>query len=277
VSADLPPVPWTHAYQEVRQRSLREALNDRDLLERFATGAPLPEGYGRGLDERIVELPWCVAHLPAAPGRLLDAGSSLNHALLLDLPQLTRMRMHVVTLAVEPEFLWKPGVSYVFEDLRALPFADGLYDVVVSISTIEHVGCDNTYYVGGAASPEARLEDFVLAVREMRRVLKPEGVLLLSVPYGAHQFHGAFQQFDRQRLSAAEEAFGPAAELTESFFRLSQGGWQRATAEACARSVYVKWVSDLMRTGRRPEGPRLEPDYAAAARAVACVRMMKPA
>jgi len=276
VSGDLPPVPWTHAYQEVRQRSLREALNDGGVLERFATGAPLPDGYGRGLDERIVELPWCVAQLPVAPGRLLDAGSSLNHALLLDLPQLSRMRMHVVTLAAEPGFLWQPGVSYVFEDLRALPFADGLYDVVVSISTIEHVGCDNTYYVGGAASPEARLDDFVLAVREMRRVLKPGGVLLMSVPYGAHQFHGAFQQFDRQRLSAAEEAFGPA-EVTESFFRLSQGGWQRATDEACAGSVYVQWVADLMRTGRWPEEPRLEPDYAAAARAVACVRIMKPA
>lgn len=277
MSVDLPPIPWTHDYLGVRERSLRDALHDGALIERFGTGAPLPDGYGRGLDERLVELPWFLAHLPAGAGRVLDAGSSLNHAVTLDLPELMAKRLHVVTLAAEQGFLLKPGVSYVFEDLRALPFASDLYDVVVSISTIEHIGCDNTYYVGGAASPEARLDDFVLAIREMRRVLKPEGVLLVTVPYGAHQFHGAFQQFDRQRLSAAEEAFGPAAEMTESFFRLSADGWQRAAGDECAGSVYVQWVADLMRTGRWPDEPRLEPDYAAAARAVACVKMVKPA
>jgi SAM-dependent methyltransferase len=276
VSDNPPPIPWTHAYHEVRERSLTAALHDPNVVAAFADGAPLPTGYGRGLDERLVELPWFIAHLPRGSGRLLDAGSSLNHATLLELPPIAAKRLHVVTLAPEYPFFAKPGVSYVFEDLRHLPFVDGLYDVVASISTIEHIGCDNSYYIGGVASAEARLDDFALAVREMRRVLAPGGVLLLTVPYGAYQFHGAFQQFDRQRLSAAVDAFGPAAEISESFFKLSTTGWQRALDRDCAESKYVEWVAALMRTGRRPEAPQLEPDYAAAARAVACVKMVKP-
>jgi SAM-dependent methyltransferase len=254
---------------------LRSVVHDADLLARFASGERLPEGHGRGLDERIVELPWTLAHLPAGPQRLLDAGSSLNLTALLELPRLAEKRLHVVTLAHEEGSFWKAGVSYVFEDLRALPFKDAIYDVVVSVSTIEHVGCDNTFYTGTGIPPEARADDFVLAVREMSRVLRPGGLFLMTVPYGAYEFHGAFQQFDRERLSQAEHAFGSATETTECFFRYSPEGWQLAADEECADCRYVAWVADVMRTGRWPEVPRLEPDGAAAARAVACVRMVK--
>ncbi len=269
------PVPWTPAYLELREKMLQSAVHDQELIARFARGASLPNGYGLGLDERCVEFPWLLAQVPAGPARMLDAGSSLNHALLLDMPLLAEKRLHVVTLAPEEQSFWQRGISYVFEDLRSLPFKDACYDIVASISTLEHVGCDNRFYIGGKASPEARPDDFVLAAREMNRVLKPGGLFLLTVPYGTYQFLGAFQQFDRRRLSTAEDSLGPATRISESFFRHSQHGWQRATAQDCAECVYVAWVAEFMRTGQWPDRPRLEPDYAANARAVACVSMIK--
>jgi hypothetical protein len=139
------PLPWTKDYQERRDRTLREAVTDAELRARFASRAPLPAGYGCGLDERCVEYPWLLAHLPPGPGRLLDAGSALNHEFLLERDALAAKRIHVVTLAPEAQCFWGRGVSYVFEDLRALPFRDGTYDIVVSVSTIEHVGCDKHY------------------------------------------------------------------------------------------------------------------------------------
>jgi SAM-dependent methyltransferase len=273
--ADLPPVPWTQPYQELRERTLRAALMDPEMLARFAETRRLPVGYGRGLDERCVEYPWLLAHLPAGPARLLDAGSSLNHMLLLEQPLLMSKRIHIVTLAPEPECFWQRGISYVFEDLRDLPFKDGCYDIVVSVSTLEHVGCDNTFYTGTFPSAEDRLEDFVLAARELARVLRPGGTALLTVPYGIYQFHGAFQQFDRRRLSMAEAALEQMTITGESFYRYSREGWQLARDQDCVDCEYVAWVSELMRTGRWPEPLRLEPDYAAAARAVACVKMVK--
>jgi SAM-dependent methyltransferase len=271
------PIPWTEPYQELRTRTLRAVTRDSGLLSAFAHARPLPDRYGVGLDERCVEYPWLLSQMPKGADRLLDAGSSLNHAFLVEHPLLAVKRLHITTLAPEPECFWQRGISYVFEDLRALPFSDDFYDIVVSLSTIEHVGCDNTYYTGMIPSVERNLDDFLLAASELGRVLKPGGLLLLTVPYGRYQFHGAFQQFDRRHLSNVEAALsrrGLAIE-SESFYKYSAECSQLASDEECADCEYVEWVSALMRTGRWPAHPVLEPDYAAAARAAACVRMIK--
>jgi hypothetical protein len=100
-------VPWTLPYQERRERILAEAVRHPDLLARFAAHRELPPGYGRGMDERCVEYPWLIAHLPGGGARVLDAGSTLNHALLLDPPVVADKRLHIVTLAPESDCFWK--------------------------------------------------------------------------------------------------------------------------------------------------------------------------
>jgi SAM-dependent methyltransferase len=268
----IPPVPWTAEYQQRRESTLRSLIADPDMLARFAAGAPLPPAYALGLDERCIELPWLLSQLPAGDALVLDAGSSLNNVVMLDQPLLGEKRLHIVTLAPERDSFWRRGISYIFEDLRALPFRDGIYDIVISVSTLEHVGCDNSFY--GAPGAAEKLFDFPIAVREMSRVLRPGGLLLLTVPYGTYQFHGAFQQFDRSRLSIALNAFGPAR-VSERFYRYSASGWQLARDEDCSDAEYVAWVSELMRTGKKPDELHHEADYAAAARAVACVKLIK--
>jgi SAM-dependent methyltransferase len=58
----------------------------------------------------------------------------------------------------------RPGVEFVQADGTALPFPDGEFDWVTSFETIEHI---------------PRYEDFV---RELRRVVRPGGGLVLSTP-----------------------------------------------------------------------------------------------
>src|SRR4051794_31947923 len=48
----------------------------------------LPDGYGRWLDERIIEYPWLFSRLSSGPGKLLDAGSILNHHFIISHPKL---------------------------------------------------------------------------------------------------------------------------------------------------------------------------------------------
>jgi hypothetical protein len=273
---ELPPVPWTAAYLVRRDKVLRACVTDLELLKLFSARSRLPAGYGIGVDERCVEYPWVLAHVSDGPGRLLDAGATLNYDFLLSLAALRRKQIHCLTLAPESDWVWHRGPSYVFEDLRHLPLRDGIYETVVCLSTLEHVGCDNSFYTDQPIAKDARPMDFVVVARELWRVLKPGGVLLLTVPYGTYQFHGAFQQFDRDHLTRLVDALGPNATLSETFYRYCQTGWQLASSNDCSSCEYVSWVAEVMRSGHWPEAPRLEADYAANARAVACVRAVKP-
>jgi SAM-dependent methyltransferase len=66
-------------------------------------------------------------------------------------------------------------------DVRRLPFDARSFDVVFCISTLEHVGGDNTRYdLGAEQDPKAPLD----ALRELRRVTARRGKILITVPCG---------------------------------------------------------------------------------------------
>ena len=61
-----------------------------------------------------------------------------------------------------------PGLTGVQADVRDLPFDDGAFDLVLCVSTLEHVGADNTGYGLDAEDDGASR---LTALRELRRVL----------------------------------------------------------------------------------------------------------
>ena len=57
-----PAEPWSHDYNDAHARVRRRASSTtRRLLPRFRDGEALPDGFGRGYDERVVEFPWVLA------------------------------------------------------------------------------------------------------------------------------------------------------------------------------------------------------------------------
>ena len=140
--------PWSTGYWEFREQSLREAIEDVSLRETMRADGALPERFGYRLDARIIEIPWTLSRVRNAPGRFLDAGSALNYEFVLSSTALRDQKVTIVTLAPEGQAFWSLGVSYVFGDLRQLDFRDGLFDMVACISTIEHIGMDNSMYAG---------------------------------------------------------------------------------------------------------------------------------
>jgi SAM-dependent methyltransferase len=250
-----PDEPFAGDYAERHARLLQSVFVEPSLLEPFVRGEPLPPGYGVGLDERVVEYPWLLAANPR--GRVLDAGSVLNHAHVLDrfLPSFDALT--IVTLQPEAAAFTDRKVAYAYDDLRDLPFRDGRFDTVVSLSTLEHVGMDNTSYgstLARAEDPGAALER---AVGELLRVLAPDGILLVSVPFGVHEDHGWFRQFGEKELDELCRMLEPA---DIQFFRYTGDGWNRATRREAADARY------------RPATAPAAEDRAAAARAVACIR-----
>jgi hypothetical protein len=265
--------PFSVGYGLYQQRFIGNVLSDPELLGRFARGEALPAGYGIGLDERCVEYPWLVAQLDSRPGTLLDAGSTLNRELLLRLPTVRAKVLHILTLAPEDACFWHRGISYLYHDLRSLLMRDAVYDTIACLSTLEHVGCDNSAYTGDAAHREDRREDYLIALGELVRVLKPSGTLFITVPYGAYCNLGVQQQFDGTMLERMREVLRPYGELRGSFYRYSSHGWATAREEECADCQYVRWSVDIWATGRIPRPLPTEPDRAVAARAVACLRL----
>ena len=268
-------VPFTLGYSIHHKQFIAEALNDTTLLAAFERGALLPQGYGVGIDERCVEYPWMLAQLSAGAGNLLDAGSTLNHDFILDLPLLEAKEIHILTLAPEQECFWHKSISYLFHDLRSIPIRDDYYDTISCLSTLEHVGCDNSSYTGTAADRENRPEDYVAAIEELCRVLRPGGALLITVPFGEYAHLGVQQQFDGRMVATASEALGRHGEVSKRFYRYSVTGWNLATETECAECRYVEWAAGVWAHGKVPKPIPVEPDRAVAARAVACLRLNK--
>lgn len=269
-------IPWTPTYNEYQKFVVTQSITDSSLLEKFKNNELLPINYGVGVDERCVEYPWLFANLPEDSKFILDAGSVLNYEYILDQPLFKNRDLTIMTLSPEYNCFWYKGISYIYSDLRDIPIRDGYYDVIICISVLEHIGLNNTIFTKDARYNENNLTDFVIAMKELRRILKPHGTLLLSVPYGIYSHLGMQQQFDRKLLTKAIDAFGRTGRVMETFYLYSADGWQQSTDKECAGCHYVEWISRVWeKNAPIPKPVPKEYDLAAAARAVACVLLVK--
>ena len=197
-----------------------------------AIAAALAGGPQRGLtappgDERPIEIPWALGRARGAK-RVLDAGSAFAEpAYLAALGGLGADEVVAVDLAPVDV----PGIRAVVADLRKLPFEDGSFDVALCISTIEHVGFDNSVYGIDAERGE---DGIARALGELRRVLAPDGRMVVTVPTGAREEHGWFVQLepDDWRARFARAGFATTDEET---YALGPEGWAAAEDVAGAR------------------------------------------
>lgn len=252
---NFPPVePGTLAYDATHRALVGSLLDDPDWRSLFASGAGLPAGLGAGYDERVVEYPWLFSR--GLRGRALDAGSVLNHRHVLERALPAVEELTITTLAPEPLAFTSLGVSYLYADLRDLPLRDDRFDEVVCLSTLEHVGMDNTFYGAGGERAADPGEEAAKALRELLRVVRPGGRIHLSVPFGRREDHGWFRQFDRADAGALFDAAG-VGRREETVFAHGPAGWRRVTAGEVAGAAYNTT-------------PGHAEDLAVAARAVLC-------
>jgi SAM-dependent methyltransferase len=172
-----------------------------------------------GTDERVVEIPWVLSRL-RTDGRVLEVGYAFAETPYL--AALLRSGAEVVGVDLATRDV--DGIETVAADVRALPFDDGSFDQVLLVSTLEHVGADNAVYgLAGESDVNARLE----ALEELRRVLRRDGSLLVTVPLGEPGDHGWFRQEDERgwtRLYGQADLFVEEQEMYE----LTPEGWRAA-------------------------------------------------
>jgi SAM-dependent methyltransferase len=216
----------------------------------------------------MVEYPWLLSRLNNNDERLLDAGSILNYPYLIENTVLNNKDIVIMTLEPENTMIRKSRLSYMFCDLRHNPFKDEVFDTVVSLSTIEHIGLDNTMiYSDRDKFKEKDRFSYLVAIDEMIRVLKRSGKLYLSVPFGKREFFGWLQQFDSEMIAELCSHIRNASLIEATYYRYDQSGWQISAAESCKDCEYFDTHTNLS----------VQADRAAAARAVACLIFQKDA
>jgi len=256
--------PWSSGYIEYRERLISKVLNDRKILDIFLSNRALPAKYGIRMDERVVEYPWLFSRLKNRHAFLLDAGSAMNYPNILDLSVLNEREIIIFNLNVENRVRVN-NVSYKYGDLRDTGFESNFFDEIVCISTLEHIGMDNTFiYSKDKAFKENKTDDYKLVIREFRRLLAPGGKLFLTVPYGKYENLGWQQQFDEEIVRVALKEFG-GKNFEVTYFKYTDDGWHVSKAQECSECLYF----DIH---NRKD---FDSDYAAAARAVACIEIVK--
>jgi SAM-dependent methyltransferase len=170
-------------------------------------------------DERLVEVPWVLSRL--RPGRVLEVGYAFAEpAYLAGLVEAAPGELVGVDLAQADV----PGFETAVADARDLPFADASFDQILLVSTLEHIGADNELYGSQAARDESGRG---AALRELRRILRPDGSLLVTVPLGEPGDHVWFRQDDIPGWTRLFTDAGYFVEEQEAY-ELGDEGWRSA-------------------------------------------------
>jgi SAM-dependent methyltransferase len=153
---------------------------------RWLTGTPLERyvlHFERAIETAVARFS---AELPVS-ARVLDAGAGEGQYA----HHFTRHRYTGVDLGVG-DTTWNYAGLHAMADLLALPFPANCFDACLNVVTLEHI-----------AEPQG-------ALREMQRVLKPGGRLLLVVPHEweVHQAPHDYFRFTRHGVRFLLESAG---------------------------------------------------------------------
>jgi len=261
-------IPWSEGYEIHKEESIIKSIYDDAILDKFLK-KKLPVNYGYRIDERIVEYPWIFANLKKDKSIFLDAGSTFNYGYLLNNELIENKEKYICTFYPEDKSYNHRRISYIYCDLRDLPFKDEFFEEIVCQSTIEHIDMDNSIY---GYDLESTLDlvtnksyEYLKVFDELLRVLKTNGQLLLTFPYGKFENHGFFQQFDNEMVARITDKLKDLGSYELTFFKYLPDGWIVTSQEECDDS---ESFNPHTQKGKKN-------DFAAHSRAICCVKYIQ--
>jgi len=187
------------------------------------------------LDERIIEYKWIFNELTKSNKKLnlLDAGSTLNFPSIIEKLK-NKYNITIQTLYPENYSFYDEGISYLYDDLTKKIFNKNTFDIITCISTLEHIGFDNSIYDNRNKKilNNKNEHNYLKVIENFKFILKVGGVSLITVPYGTSKQYKNLQVFDERKISNIIKIFKPQ----KSFIRYAtfiNGVWKECSSNEC--------------------------------------------
>lgn len=179
---------------------------------------------------RYVEYPFVIENLSLPENSKVLLVGCADDPLSTILPTLG---YKVYGLDLKPVYIKYPNFKFVRGDIRKTRFPSNHFDAVVAVSAIEHVGVIDSDYEGDKK-----------ALKEIMRILKPNGIILVTIPVVAKPLMTEYSRFyDITLLNALFSGFNV---LKKSIFmRDEQGYWIKSLEEQKNGFYGVALVSAL--------------------------------
>lgn len=125
--------------------------------------------------DRYIEYSWLLKHLPKDERLdILDVGSS--GSMLPYLMNALGHKINSIDIRPRQEVEANKEITFYHRDICNSCLPDNYFDIVTAISTIEHIGLER--YGSANESTDEK------AINEIYRILKPNGLFFMSVPFG---------------------------------------------------------------------------------------------
>lgn len=245
---NIKKIPFSIGYGLVRKKKILKLIEDNK--------ASLDICHVKGLDERLVEYKWIFQYISNLNSKtILDAGSTLNFDFLLE--KIDRSNnIFIQTLYSESKNYNYLNINYIYDDLKSSIFINDFFDYIICISTLEHIGFDNSFYnYNKIETNESNGNDkkYLDVVVEFKRILKINGKLLITIPFGKKIKFNHLQQFDINDVNKIIDIFEPKSHNLR-FFTYKNCGWFEVKYQDCSESLirvdYSKQTKDHLASAR---------------------------
>ncbi len=166
--------------------------------------------------ERLVELPFVLSNLSQKKVKILDIGCRYS---ILPI-QLASLGHKVWGVDIYPYRRKHPNFIFGQVDILKARFPNNYFDMVISISTIEHIGLD-FYKEGMSESGDVK------AVSKVSKFLRKGGIFIMTAPFGKETNSSWYRVYDSKRIKKLLKNFR-ISEI-KVFKKIDKGYWIPST------------------------------------------------
>lgn len=173
---------------------------------------------------RDIEWSWVVAQMGNGPGKALDFGPGPRGLLSLTAARRGFEVVALDRLPVSCPFV-ESNISFIQSDILSVNLPAVSFDLVINCSTVEHVGLAGRYGTTNSI-PDGDLE----AMRALRKLMKPDAVMLLTIPVGQDAIFPALHRvYGPERLPRLLQGY--IIEDEEYWVKDAQNRWVKSRKE----------------------------------------------